>query len=217
MKQLTTLLLFFLSINLSYSQGAGLTKEETVKYINKKLKEVEGYKTSWSNDATAYILENKMESLGDGKYNYINYYSNGENYCTSDKTSSSGSRFNNEFKAIHIKSMEEISEAKANKSIGRIRVTLHEKAVKWWARDFSLNSEDVYRKVFLYTDYWGNAQYTDEYSYTKYWCTNSDRDITYDGDFVLYYSKVDAEDGKKLLKALQYLVDLEKAEDDPFG
>jgi len=207
MKNLTTILFMLLNINLCYSQGAGLTKEETIKYINKKLKDVEGYKTAWSNTKkTAYILESKMIDLGEGKYKYVYYYSDGRNFCTQAVNGYSGSRFNKEFKVVHIKSITDDGVSPYNSSIGIIKIIFLENAVKSWAKDYHHSFQER----------------TSGYGYTYnvwnvYFCKENDRVAEYETTINLFYPKTDPEDGKRLLKAMQYLVDLEKAADDPFG
>ncbi|WP_234109970.1 hypothetical protein [Chryseobacterium sp. R2A-55] len=213
MQRLTIFLLMLLSFNLCYSQGASLTKEETVNYINKKLKDLVGYTSAWSNKTRVYILENNFKSLGEGKYSYNEYWSNGKTksikdyeWVREDKMNGgySGSKFERSFNAAYIKSITDAGVDSDNASIGKIKISFGSDAVKLDRTDYTQTQKE----------HPNNRNFDYNWYYREYNTSSSSKLESY---LILYYPKIDSEDGKKLMKALQYLVDLEKAEDDPFG
>lgn len=214
MKVIITLFFFIFSSNFFYAQGAGLTKEETVNYINKKIKEVIGYKSVWRNStSSAYILENNLKYHGEGKYSFNEYWSNGKTKTIKDyewkredkmgEGGYDGSELERSFNAAYITSVTDYGEDPDNKSIGRIKISFSSDAVKLTRTDYTQTIKEH-----------NNNENMDYNWYYRDYTTNSS--TKYESYIILHYPKIDAEDGKKLMKALKYLVDLEKAEDDPF-
>lgn len=193
------------------AQGPSLTKEETVNYINKKLAEV--LEKSIGGE---FITLNKLTYMEDG--GYISHEDKME-------TSTAGCSRNNSlpyngkytkltFKPEHVTRIDSVASGSA--AIGILRITLLPNTAKWSVTNYHKSVTAVYKKKYSHTDFWGNAQYNNEYSHDKVECLSNPGSPGSNRVYV-YFLKADPANFGKLQRAFNHLVALYKAEDDPFA
>lgn len=215
-KQLFFFALTIWSLTLFSQDKASLTKEETVNYLSKKLNEIEDY-SSLTNGKTYYHRKSEVTLAKDNlkiSYTQSNYKQRPEgrlvtvndrnkykipmriypcDYLVEDITQ--------EFNPAYIVSVELGNKDPNTATVGFIQITLKSKT----------------------------AKYLIERSKTSYTISGGNNDGEC-GDFEMVYSntnlysvvnfpylKADDTNFNKIKKALEYLRDLYKAEDDPFG
>ncbi len=222
-----TKLIFLLIICGSFylAPAQDLTKEETVNYINKKLNDIKGNyitetiydydgnnnieekKTLYNHSANLVLNDDKIfltTTWGTMREKYRNYetFKNGEGvtvyvypcgYVESTRVYS----FSLE-KIIDIDFYNNV-EGESD-PIGTIRINTSNKAGEYKRTDKKAFLGIIPReKYYGKCSFWG---YPEEYRVSG---------------ILLHYLKGDGSDGNKIKKALEYLRDLAKAEDDPFG
>ncbi|MFD1630959.1 hypothetical protein [Pseudopedobacter beijingensis] len=214
MKQLTTILLVLFSINMCYSQGASLTKEETVNYINNKITEsinkIHPYRVQNNN---LIIYENRFRLGSNGKVQYSCDFASDNSGCYQNQYKRDGNveyykriLSEIEFSPIHIQSIEIMPTLN---NVGLIKLQFISNALKQIHYSYSEKKNirypgngDAYSDCYS-RDYAFGKRYTDKYFH-------------YEDSIYIPYVKIDKED-QKIIKAFNYLIDLSKAEDDPFG
>lgn len=206
--------LFFILVPIISIRAQDLTKEETVNYINKKLKEAldHGVYT----DTHGYLLDQSFKLEGDFIiFSQKRATSTGSCYSSKDYTKAYESfEYESRIKANYIKQTKEIS-TPSNPSIGKIEISFHPKLVKS-EKVITIGTHTHYwKKVYNGVVHYGERLY-DEISDYKTECNTSKETLTITMH-PLYFVKESENSGSKLIKALTHLIDLYKAEDDPFG
>lgn len=221
MQRLTIFLLMLLSFNLCYSQGASLTKEETVNYINKKLKEVVGHYMTLSEngDTGSRLWHYRFNRLTISSDNKVKYERMRSNYSENQGTVKYvlGRRYTvypkDYYEIDHIYSFSpeniiSIEEApleggrKASDPVSNMMIILSE------------NTGLMERGVGAVTNHFTD-DYNDYYTNFERKLTNPDQKTT--SRVYISYLKGDGSNFNKIKKALEYLKSLVAAEDDPFG
>ncbi|ERJ60660.1 hypothetical protein M472_18035 [Sphingobacterium paucimobilis HER1398] len=181
-----------LSINLCKAQGATLTKDETLKYIGKKIDESKGYKDK---DYITYL----SIALGEANINFSKVvcpYRSSENKSPNNRANTSYVEhyYDFIFNPVFISSITNVYNADQNVSY----VRLH------------FNSKTV--KCNYYFKYWKEVQvYRMNYD-------SHDGAKSYEYDYVdIPYLTADPTNFDKIKKAFEHLKTLSKVEDDPFG
>lgn len=188
-----------------------LTKEETVNYINKKL--VEAIDFGIYDEKDGYLLNQKFSVKGD----FIEFTlkrANSKKDCYSSHKYEGKNRIVL-LKPKHIKEIEEMS-VDSNQTIGLMKVSFLPKLVKYEDSQTIGSHTKKTKRVYWYTDIWGTRHYADEDNGYTTDCNTTNETGTMNW-ITLYYIKEEANSGSKLIKALNHLIDLYKAEDDPFG
>lgn len=210
MKKLLTILAICFSIATSFAQGATLTKEETVNYIDKKANEIFGhyrtvpladkknYKFYYSRSTVSMYgdkltFEQRRRNYKDGAQDY-RYYP-----CNYVEV-----KYEYTFNPGHIVSVEKYLNHIEGEPVGVIKITL--KAVGISTTYMFGTTEKVRNE---YSEHYGKC--FDLKEYTDYRESESATEI------YLAYLQSDDSNFTKIKKALEYLRDLAKAEDDPFG
>lgn len=194
MKKIITILAVCVSIATSFAQGATLTKEETVNYINKKLAECDGHKKTVADGSRTPTIKSLRISLSDAglvtgtmeredmnkaadcpRYKLYNYY---------------------KFNLLHITSIELDKNYNENEAVGTIKINLLPRT------GHVTMTTEAYSRVLV-------GRCTDWKEF--------DRKEETVSQVYIYYLKGDPTNFNKIKKALEYLRDLAKAEDDPFG
>lgn len=210
MKKLILLFTFFCSYSYLSAQGATLTKEETVNYINKKLREVEGYTKTNSDGKTASIISQNMV-LRDGKI----YRELEREFLEYDFVQSYGPRdlktvITDHYNPTHIQSIEVGTNPNESEAVGLIVIKLLPKSSKMNIKKYARAP-----KVDQYND---NSYNMDNRTINQLKSWNAvPEETSENSEAYLYYLKSDPANFNKIKKALEYLQELLKAEDDPFG
>lgn len=235
MKKLLTLIAILCNVTICFAQGAALTKEETVNYINKKLGEVlnlkmDNYpfnvrKTNRGNNDdywkvnSVYITDNHLSYENSDILIHTDQIANTLNKCYQVGEDIYGSkRTTIHFNPRHVTKIEVVSDNE--EKIGTLRIDFIPNTVKWDNHKYEFNIM-TQRDVKEYTgmkDFFGNPIYRDAYAW-DYKCDNTYKSTnTPKGDAVfIYFLKSEPSNANKLVKAFNHLIDLHKAEDDPFG
>lgn len=208
MKQLITILLVLFSINMCYSQGASLTKEETVNYINKKFQEVEGHYQTIDMGSAAfwgprylkmYYSANKIQLSGSKlivtrvRSNYQSLSSYTRNYYPCDYYRA---EYVTTFDPLMIKEIKLNQENRANEPVGSISILLKSKIA-------TVQYEGA------------GAKYKhDDGKCTELQYSKESQSIDHTG---INFIQTDPANFNKIKQAFEYLIALLKAEDDPFG
>ncbi|MDR6921879.1 MULTISPECIES: hypothetical protein [Chryseobacterium] len=191
----TFLLISFLGVEYGVkAQGATLTKEETVNYINKKLAESNEHKKTVSDGKiTATINWQTIEMSNNGIITRaISRSTKLENLDCPDVNLFDEDKFN----VSHIVTIELAKNYNENEAVGTLKIKLLPKT------GHSSGKFSAYSRVLM-----GRCVDREE---------RSIYDLTVD-EISIYYLKGDPTNFKKIKKAFEYLRDLNKAEDDPFG
>jgi|GEM_PF-1583540 len=221
--------LTLLSFTLFAQDKASLTKEETVNYINKKLKETYGVDFSTSFEIITqskprashqtrkmYVIYNECTLESDGRITHIDKIASSTAGCYSEPYYYGSKSTRVSFNPAHITRVEALSGS--DPKIGSIRIDFISNTEKWEKHkyEYKLRSE-VKKKVYSHRDFFGNPVYYDNVS-DVYRCDDSwsSTDVP-TGSLIVYYFSSDPENGNRLVKAFKHLVALAKAEDDPFG
>jgi len=194
-------LLFILLLAFSNTLAAQpvLTKQETVNYIQKKLNEGVGHKSSYNKLMDADVR------INDCSFTYNEVVNN-------DKTKPNYREDYNTytFNILHIKSF--VSVEDGDLSYLRINLTGKTGLIKSYTKQYN----PKFKNQWVNDSRYDNGGYydtkLDRYDF------ESTSTITRSTDFILIrYLKSDATNFNKLKKAFEHLHDLCKAEDDPFG
>lgn len=212
MKNVVIFLILISGPFLGYSQSSALTKEETVNYINKKANEIIGhYRTIPMDNGTGsikyYYTVHDVRLNGDNltitqeRRNTANGALEGRYY---PKTYHEQKHVN-VFNPAHIISIEKFTNFTPGEPIGTLKITLKgntgQQSIYFYGP-----TELVTNQNHQYWDYGYNLK-----EYPAHRVTSSSN--------VMYLSYLQSDEGNlnKIKKALEYLRDLLKAEDDPFG
>jgi len=227
-------LLFFAltltSVSLFAQDKASLTKDETINYINKKLQETLEIEFNYDFDVIyknyperlsfkqkkMYIINNSIRLNSNGTITHTDKIASSLSSCYQENYYYGSKKCEVRFNPIHITKVDTVSTSDSR--IGQLKITFLANTEKWEKHKYEYKMHtDKTKKVFSHYDFFGNAVYYDETN-TTYSCDDSwsSTDVP-KGDLVIYYFKSDPENGKKLIKAFSHLIDLYKAEDDPFG
>ncbi|WP_462219141.1 hypothetical protein [Ferruginibacter sp.] len=201
----------------SFSQDkASLTKEETVNYLNKKINEIKDY-SSVINSKSYYHRSSEVKSSKDNlkiSYDQSNYKQRPEGTLVTINDRNKYKipmriypcdyfieNITQEFNPAYIVSVEIGNNDQNAGTVGFMQITLKSKTVKYL----------IERNKTSYTVSGGNndgecGDFQKVYSNTNFYT------IVY-----FPYLKADDTNFNKIKKALEYLRDLYKAEDDPFG
>ena len=212
MKALLTLYVLLAFVMASVAQGPSLTKDETVNYLNRKAKEViDHYRSVPTDDKkstiTYYYSANEVSMNGDKlkisqarKSHRDNVIKEGYYPCSYHMQ-----KHENIFNPAHILSIEKDPNVVSGEPIGVIKITLKYNTGQWNFSLFSpaMKSNDP-----------NSSGYGLCYSFGEYLPSrlSSTKNVMY-----LSYLQSDDTNFTKIKKALEYLRDLCKAEDDPFG
>lgn len=195
-KQILLGLIFLITINSFAQDKASLTKEETINYLNKKVQECEGhFRTPDGMKEAMYYRDLSFKLEGDKVVLEIfsSNFSEYKNYYSYFERVTY-----QYFNPAHIISITE-STTNKNEPIGIIVIK------------FSSNSCLSKQKVSWF-------KYRDEWDDSGKGFGNHDGIKTYSKNEVGFiYLSTDSSNFNKIKKALEYLRDLYKAEDDPFG
>lgn len=178
----------------SFAQNATLTKEETVNYINKKLAECHEHKKTPSNGKLTPTIDNQSISLSDAG---LITKTLKRSVTLSGADCPNGKLYDYEkFNAAHIVSIEADKNYDESEAVGTIKLTLLSNT------GHQTSTVEAYTRVLMgrCTD-WKEVDRSEAKSSVAY----------------LYYLKGDPTNFNKVKKAFEYLRDLVKAEDDPFG
>lgn len=211
MKKLLIIIALSLSVGMANAQNATLTKQETVNYLNKKAQEVIGhYRTIPTDDNTKnikyyypdnsvsmsgdkVIFEMKRRNHKDGALDY-SYYP-----CDYHEQ-----KYENIFNPAHIISIEKGINYVNGEPIGAIKIIL--KAV---GQENSYAYAPTKRVTNENNKHYGKCYEFEEYTQLRN--KKSTKEVFFT------YLQSDDTNFNKIKKALEYLRDLAKAEDDPFG
>lgn len=193
MKKTITILAVCFSIATSFAQNATLTKEETVNYINKKLAECTSYKKTTS-DGVTLTIEYERISLSDA--NLITKSTKRSRMVNGNDCPRNELYNYDKFNVVHIVGIELDKNYDDSEAIGTIKIKLLPKTghLTW--------TSEAYTRVLM-------GRCTD-------WKEVDRQEMTV-SEIRMYYLKGDPTNFNKIKKALEYLRDLAKAEDDPFG
>ncbi|MBS4043788.1 MAG: hypothetical protein KGZ59_08225 [Chitinophagaceae bacterium] len=188
-----------------------LTKQETINYINKKLNEVLERKVG-----TDYLTLNKIELMNDGFIKHSDKIESSLKGCDSYSSASySGKRTEIIFKPNHITKIDTLNSNTSG--LGTLVIRFLPNTVKWEITNYSKSVKPRYKRKFSHYDFWGNAQYTEDYVGDDIDCNSTiNRNITTNA-VSIYYLSADPANANRLMKAFKHLIALYKAEDDPFG
>ncbi|HEX8576296.1 MAG TPA: hypothetical protein VF677_08385 [Flavobacterium sp.] len=216
-KPLLICLLVLSSISLFAQDKAALTKEETINYLNKKAEEIIGhYRTINENlrngttkDVKYYYFSNSVSIDGNNvifKQEKRNYKDEGvyvNSYRTYYPCDYYEMRQKNIFNPSHILSIEKSTSKVAGEPIGVIEITLKGNTGQRQAHISNPTEKMTYEQ----SDHYGKCFYLEEAPFYK------------ESSKVVYFNYLQSDDSNfnKIKKALEYLRDLFKAEDDPFG
>lgn len=231
MKKIVSLILLILLSLKSFEQSkASLTKEETINYINKKLKETESIEFNYDfyvryrqypkdegyNTKRMYILYNSLQLRSDGKVVHTDKVASSLAGCYQESYYYGSKKTEVSFNPNHITSVDILTTSDSR--IGQIKLSFLANTARWEKHKYEYKiHKDIKKKVYSHNDFWGNPVYYDDVK-TTYNCddTWSSTNIP-TGDVIIYFFKSDPENGNKLVKAFNHLISLYKAEDDPFG
>lgn len=223
-KKLMLITCFLAMYITSSAQGTSLTKEETINYINKKMQETVGhYKTNKQlngsiGDKNYYWIHN-ISLYGDKvkvtrtRSNYTKSEISEMGYVYVGGTSSKfvpcdyyEDELVQEFNPIHISSIEFLKDPVSGEPIGSMQLNLKANTAQ---------SKASYTSAKYKFDSSENVRY-------EYWdkCHGSQTPSTNPestNKIYINYLAADEDNFDKLKKAFEYLRDLYKAEDDPFG
>ncbi|MGN0021670.1 MAG: hypothetical protein ACI35Z_12790 [Sphingobacterium hotanense] len=204
--------LFFFCVMICKAQNATLTKEETINYINKKANEVGGHFRSVPADKNSgiikYYYSQNDVSFANDKLRIVqqrrNYPDNGfgGDVYPCDFHSQTHEDF---FNPAHIVSIEKHTNFKQDEPVGTLKIILKGNVGQ---SNFSTYTPTK-RVTNTEHKYYGHCH--DLQEYIPYRTKNTVNFI------YLSYLQSDDSNYDKLKKALLYLRDLMKAEDDPFG
>lgn len=203
-----TKLIFLLIICGSFylAPAQDLTKEETVNYINKKLNETAGRYLTIKDEKgviePVYYYSSVLE-LNDNKITYTKNWGTERNKRNSKMVAPCGYK---EVKEVITFSLDKIlnielydPQENVNAPLGVIRITM------------SQNTMNLDGTI------WGEAEVKVDDNYARDCIFAPLPVVGFTKWTLLPYLKGDGSDGNKIKKALEYLRDLAKAEDDPFG
>lgn len=229
-KVLLFYVLTLLNVSLFAQDKASLTKDETINYINKKLQET--FEIEFNSDFDViyknyperlsykvkkmYILSNSIKLNSNGTITHTDKIASSLSSCYQESYYYGSKKCEVSFNPIHIIKVDTVSNN--DPRIGLLKITFLANTEKWEKHkyEYKMHTEKK-KKVFSHHDFFGNAVYYDDVT-TSYSCDNSwsSTDVP-KGNLIIYFFKSDPENGKKLIKAFSHLIDLGKAEDDPFG
>jgi hypothetical protein len=228
MKQ--TAFIFSLIVSATCFGQATLTKEETMNYINKKLRETYNLDFIYEFNAIyqqeprlttkfdkMFIIENNFSLESDGRIVHVDKIATTLTGCNANDWTIYGAQSTRvSFNPLHITKVE-IRNTNDSR-IGQILVSFLANTPKWDKHKYTYKIKtEKTKRVFSHYDFWGNAVYYNQ-NYSTYNCEYGWTSTAVPtGDLVIYYFKSDPENGPRLIKAFNHLVALYKAEDDPFG
>lgn len=204
--------LILISILSAFSQGATLTKEETINYLNKKANEVVGhYRTvrdvSVAQNFTYYYTENRVSLSGENlrfdqrRRNYKNDGYGDTTYPCDFVIQEHETILN----PAHIVAIDHEVNVISGEPIGTLKITLvnnvAQRNINFFAPTKKVTNENH--------SHYGECHEIREYPQHR---VSESVKVVY-----LSYLQSDPSNFNKLKKALEYLRDLMKAEDDPFG
>lgn len=185
--------------------GQDLTKEETINYINKKLKEAISYDKTNLQGRTYKITAASISLRGDEVV--VHNSRSSKNYERSSECPDYTVDDYFTFSPVRIRTIKNSRGYDEKESIGVIELTLLPNTVK------VVQAIQAYTKVVpTYTPFVQGP--------TGHRCTEwkeIDRSSKVETAVFLYFLKEDPSNFDKIRKAFEYLIDLMKAEDDPFG
>lgn len=228
-KPIVILFLLIISSPFASQEKALLTKEETVNYINKKLEEthrilfeykfeiITQYRPSKESFTTdhMHIMSNVFRYDQDGYISHRLQLANMKESCASTDFSFGSKSSEVRFKPNHITKVEEIQTH--DQKVGALRLTFLPNTDKWEKDELWYKiKEEKPKRVYSHTDIWGNAQYVTRFDVARN-CEKRTAEHSPKGELIVYFFKSDPENSRRLQRAFQHLIDLYKAEDDPFG
>lgn len=224
------IVVLFVGINNVRGQGAGLTKEETVAYINKKLNEAVGHYQTIDNDDGSkqkmYYWESSVKLTGDNlvvtrtrskykpeeinNYKTVSYVSPQNIYRIEREKSypCDYAKFTYEtsFNPLHISKIELYKGSAVGEPAGAISITLKSKTAK-----MKIIGQSAKYKL-------GYDEYSDKYGNGGSCIGLKTEEVTQSGSLTaMNFLLADESNFGKIKRALEYLASLLKAEDDPFG
>jgi hypothetical protein len=186
----------------AHAQKEMLTKEETVNYLNKKIKEIIGYYRTpvgtserlyfWSSE---FVNDTKGVKITTQRSNYVNS-------SAGDQQSNYNVKYNyTTFNPAQISSITLAADQYSSDPVGVITITLTAQTA------IDIQTANGYGYYRTRND--GSVYYYD-------W-KETDRKQYYVNQISMPYLKSDGTNFDKIRKALEHLRNLAKAEDDPFG
>ncbi|WP_316846389.1 hypothetical protein [Pedobacter psychrodurus] len=222
---LLAILFLMLSILANAQDKGGLTKAETVNYINKKLAETVGhYKTNLNRDGTKgdknYYWAHSISLSGDkiqvsrNRSNYIR-----EKIRNMETVSHQGRNYSlypcnyyedllvQDFNPMHIISVELLKDPVSGEPIGSLKLNLKANTAQSRTVYTSPNYQFPDGTNAIKYEYWG-----------KCYGSKEGEPLLASVNFIyINFLAADPDNFVKLKKAFEYLRDLYKAEDDPFA
>ncbi|MCT1523886.1 hypothetical protein [Sphingobacterium hotanense] len=204
--------LFFFCVMICQAQNATLTKEETINYLNKKANEVVGhYRTirdvSVAQNFTYYYTDNRVSLSGENlrfdqrRRNYKNDGYGDTTYPCDFVIQEHETILN----PAHIVAIEHEVNVISGEPIGTLKITLvnnvAQRNINFFAPTKKVTNENH--------SHYGECHEIREFPQHR---VSESVKVVY-----LSYLQSDPSNFNKLKKALEYLRDLMKAEDDPFG